>query len=99
MSEDCSIDYEEQRNYYVISKLKNIGFCGKINCVYDLYCEPCTWTILELTERKLFDKPPKYRGKGHLIGLTVWDILQSISGYDEFNLQWICKNKLMKSAF
>jgi hypothetical protein len=77
----------EKRYCYNICQLKNIGFCGKLNCVYDIYCEPCTWTSLEFVERKYDEDPPKYRGKGHLIGLSVWDVLNSISGnYDAFDL-------------
>lgn len=95
---DCSIDHEQKKNYYRLSNLQNIGFCGKTNRIYDLYCEPCTWTVLQLTERKITDNPPEYRGKGHLIGLTVWDILLSISDSDNFDLASICKIR-SKSAF
>ena len=76
---------------YPLKNLKEIGFCGKTSCVYDLYYEPCSGLALELTERKSSDDPPEYKGKGHLIGLTVWDILLSLSDYDEFDLEWICR--------
>lgn len=60
---------EETTNIYNILPTRPFGFCGNDNCVYDIKCDPCTWTALEFVERKKTDIPPKDLGKGHIIGL------------------------------
>jgi hypothetical protein len=80
--------------YNRFCSVKPVRFYGDVNYVYDFYCEPCTWTVLHIEKRKKDEEPPKFRGKGHLIGLTVFDILELLSGnYDQLYIEFIYNSK------
>ena len=70
-------------NYFNLSKIPPINFYGDTRLLYDLVFEPHTWVLLEFNKRNKTNSPPKYKGKGHIIGLNVWNMLEMVMYDDE----------------
>ncbi len=67
-------------SYNNISKANCVGWCGRIDRVYDVkQCPVTAWIVDEIIERKSSDPPAFKLYKGISIGLSVWDVLQFIS--------------------
>lgn len=86
--------------YYNILPTKNVGFCGKDSCLYDVNYDRYTSRILSITERN--NKPisqeelNKKFEKGCTIGLSIWEIFKLIQNNEDvrnyFNFKRIFEN-------